>query len=138
MKKIKLKMPLNISNITITSDFAVVNDDQTYRTIIHNHPVFVLSFNFNRKVGGGYIEIDYEDERRVLRFLSKQSIATRLKIGFALIESGHLAQNILLVSESMNLNVVGLGGYHDKGLAKLINANYQSEKIIYVMAMGKP
>ena len=56
---------------------------------------------------------------------------------FALIEGGHLGQNIMLVAESMNLNIVGLGGYYDKALAKLININYQNEKIIYVMAVGK-
>ena len=56
---------------------------------------------------------------------------------FALIESGHLAQNIMLVAESMNLNMVALGGYYDKALAKLIDANYQNEKVLYVMAVGK-
>ncbi len=56
---------------------------------------------------------------------------------FSLIESGHLGQNLLLSAEYYNMNAVALGGFFDKELASLIKVNYEFEKPLYVIAMGK-
>lgn len=56
---------------------------------------------------------------------------------FALIESGHLAQNLLLVAEHYKFNAVPLGGYIDKEVAKMINIDYAFEKPLYIIALGK-
>lgn len=56
---------------------------------------------------------------------------------FALIESGHLAQNLLLMAENNNLNAIPLGGFFDKEIANLLKIDYSFEKPLYIIALGK-
>jgi len=55
---------------------------------------------------------------------------------FALLEGGHLAQNISLVAEYQGLKAVALGGYYDKKIAEMADFNYEEEKPIYIIALG--
>jgi SagB-type dehydrogenase family enzyme len=57
---------------------------------------------------------------------------------FALIECGHLAQNILLVAESLKLAAVALGGFLDRELAAFLELDYCWHKPLYVIALGHP
>lgn len=56
---------------------------------------------------------------------------------FALLEAGHLAQNIMLVTESMKLGSLALGGYQDTLLAQAIGIDNDEEKVVYLIAIGK-
>ncbi len=56
---------------------------------------------------------------------------------FALIEAGHLAQNLLLVAEAMNIKAVPLGGFYDNNLAKYLEIDYLYNKPLYVVGVGK-
>ena len=53
-----------------------------------------------------------------------------------LIESGHLIQNISLVSAGENISSLPLGGFYDDRLAKFIGVNQNDEPIIYGLALG--
>ncbi len=56
---------------------------------------------------------------------------------FALIESGHIAQNLLLVSTSLNLAVVSLGGFFDNALSSLIGVDGEREVALYAILIGR-
>ena len=55
---------------------------------------------------------------------------------FVLIEVGHLAQNVALVCEAMGLNSVCLGGFHEDGLAELLDVDRRREPVQYVILLG--
>ncbi|SRR6266566_19992 len=57
---------------------------------------------------------------------------------FALIESGHIAQNFYLVSTALGLGAVALGGFLDDQLNELLGINGVDEAVIYLMALGQP
>ncbi|OGZ27983.1 MAG: hypothetical protein A2427_01445 [Candidatus Nealsonbacteria bacterium RIFOXYC1_FULL_40_7] len=60
--------------------------------------------------------------------------------GYRLIlaESGHLAQNIYLVSEALHLGCCGLGGYIDYAINELLDIDGVNESVIYALVVGSP
>ena len=54
---------------------------------------------------------------------------------YALLECGHIAQNISLIACSLGLGTLMLGGYYNAGLSKLIE-NDKTELPLYVIAFG--
>ncbi len=67
---------------------------------------------------------------------------TRIKYGdrgyrYALIEAGHLGQNICLLASEHNLGSCPLGGYIDREVNKLLDVNLQREVALYLIAVGK-
>lgn len=67
---------------------------------------------------------------------------TRIKYGdkgyrLALIETGHLSQNILLLATEMGLDSCPLGGFIDKDVNNLLDVDLQKEVALYMIAIGK-
>lgn len=67
---------------------------------------------------------------------------TKVKYGdrgyrYSLIEAGHLAQNLYLLSTEKNLGACAIGGYLDSEFDKLLDINFQKEFTIYLIAVGK-
>ena len=56
---------------------------------------------------------------------------------YALIESGHLGQNICLLATELGLGSCALGGYMDSKVDKLLDINMQKEYSLYLIAVGK-
>jgi len=58
---------------------------------------------------------------------------------FILQESGHIAQNIYLVSEALNLKCCALGGFRisDEQIEKLLDIDGVTESLIYTAVIGK-
>lgn len=68
---------------------------------------------------------------------------TRFKYGergyrFALLDSGHLAQNIYLVATALGLGSVAIGGFLDDELNDMLALNGVDEAVVYLMAVGQP
>jgi SagB-type dehydrogenase family enzyme len=66
---------------------------------------------------------------------------TRFKYGlrgyrFALMESGHLVQNVLLASTALGLASVPLGGFYDRRVDELVGVDGVNESILYAVAIG--
>lgn len=66
---------------------------------------------------------------------------TRFKYGlrgyrFALLECGHLVQNLLLAATALDLAAVPLGGFYDRRLDELIGIDGVNESALYVVATG--
>lgn len=51
-------------------------------------------------------------------------------------ESGHLGQNIYLLSAALDLGCCAIGGYADDKLNKLLDIDGLNEAVIYVLAVG--
>lgn len=66
---------------------------------------------------------------------------TRFKYGlrgyrFALIEAGHLMQNLLLACTALHLPAVPIGGFYDRRLETLLGINGVDESVVYGAALG--
>lgn len=67
---------------------------------------------------------------------------TRIKYGdrgyrLALIEAGHLSQNMLLLATELGLGSCPLAGFVDSEMNKLLDINLQKEAALYMIAIGK-
>ncbi len=67
---------------------------------------------------------------------------TEIKYGergyrYVLMEAGHLAQNLYLVSEALNLGCCAIGGFLDDEINKLLDIDGKKESVIYLCGIGK-
>ena len=67
---------------------------------------------------------------------------TRIKYGdrgyrYTLIETGHLAQNVMLLATELGLGSCAIGGYIDNDIDILLDINIQKEHTLYLITIGK-
>jgi SagB-type dehydrogenase family enzyme len=77
----------------------------------------------------------------VLFVVSATFWRTRFKYGlrgyrFALLECGHLAQNLLLAATALGLAAVPLGGFYDRRVDRLLGLDGVNESALYMVAVG--
>ena len=68
---------------------------------------------------------------------------TRFKYGqrghrFALLEAGHLVQNLLLAATALGIAALPYGGFYDRSLDALVGADGLDECTVYVVFLGRP
>jgi SagB-type dehydrogenase family enzyme len=68
---------------------------------------------------------------------------TRFKYGvrgyrFALLEAGHVGQNVLLAATAFGLGAVPLGGYFDRLTDQFLGLDGVNESTLYTIALGRP
>ena len=68
---------------------------------------------------------------------------TRFKYGlrgyrFALLEAGHVGQNVLLAATALGLAAVPLGGYYDRRTDEFLGLDGVNESTLYTVAVGCP
>jgi SagB-type dehydrogenase family enzyme len=56
---------------------------------------------------------------------------------FALLEAGHVAQNINLVTTGLGLGSVNICGYFDRQVDDLLDLDGVTHSTIYIIAIGK-
>jgi SagB-type dehydrogenase family enzyme len=66
---------------------------------------------------------------------------TRFKYGlrgyrFALMEAGHVVQNVLLAATALGLGAVPLSGFYDRAMDELLDLDGVHESMIYAVAVG--
>jgi len=66
---------------------------------------------------------------------------TTLKYGdrgyrFALLEAGHIAQNVCLMAEELGLGALCVGGFYDREVEALVGIDGIDESVIYMVAVG--
>ena len=74
-------------------------------------------------------------------FLTAVFWRSRFKYGlrgyrFALLEAGHVAQNIVLMASSLGVPALPLGGYYDTCVEKLLGIDGVDESVVYGVALG--
>ncbi|MCX6358188.1 MAG: SagB/ThcOx family dehydrogenase [Armatimonadetes bacterium] len=57
---------------------------------------------------------------------------------FALLEAGHIAQNLLLAAEAQGLSGVAIGGFMDDPLNRLLGLDGVDEAALYAVMVGTP
>jgi SagB-type dehydrogenase family enzyme len=67
---------------------------------------------------------------------------TRFKYGlrgyrFALLEAGHVAQNIVLAAAALGLGAVPLGGFYDRPTDEFLELDGVNESTLYTVAVGR-
>jgi SagB-type dehydrogenase family enzyme len=67
---------------------------------------------------------------------------TRFKYGlrgyrFALLEAGHVAQNVLLAATGLELAAVPIGGFYDRRTDEFLDLDGVSESTVYTVAVGR-
>lgn len=56
---------------------------------------------------------------------------------YILIETGHIGQNLYLVSEAAGIKCRALGGTRDENIEKLLDIDGIGESVVYAVAVGK-
>jgi len=56
---------------------------------------------------------------------------------YALLEAGHLGQNVYLAATSMNMGACAVGAFVDDGINGMLGVDGQAEAAIYLLAVGK-
>ena len=56
---------------------------------------------------------------------------------YALLEAGHLGQNVYLAATSMNMGACAVGAFIDDGVNRMLGVDGKSEAAIYLLAVGK-
>ncbi len=87
---------------------------------------------------------EFVQDSSVLIFLTAVFWRTQNKYGergyrFILQESGHIAQNVYLLCEALNLKCCALGGFRisDEQIEKLLGIDGVTESLSYTLAVGK-
>jgi SagB-type dehydrogenase family enzyme len=57
---------------------------------------------------------------------------------YALLEAGHVAQNLNIVAGALNLGTCNVGGFFDDDLSSLLKLDLDSEVVAYAVALGIP
>ena len=57
---------------------------------------------------------------------------------YALLEAGHLVQNLNLAAVALGIGTVNLGGFYDDELAGLLRIDPETEICLYASACGRP
>ncbi len=55
---------------------------------------------------------------------------------FALLEAGHVAQNVALAAAALRLSCLPLGGFYDRDVDRLVGADGLDEATLYLVAIG--
>jgi SagB-type dehydrogenase family enzyme len=96
-----------------------------------------------QRVAACFVQSDLAHECAAVVLLSAVFVRSVFKYGdrgyrFALIESGHVAQNAILCAAGLGLTAVPVGGYDDRALDELLGFDGLSESTIYALLLGSP
>jgi SagB-type dehydrogenase family enzyme len=57
---------------------------------------------------------------------------------FALLEAGHVAQNVLLAAVALGLGAAPLGGFYDRAVDEVLGVDGVNESVLYAICLGQP
>lgn len=95
----------------------------------------------SRALADAFVQPDLLMEASLLIVITAQFARSTFKYKergyrFALIEAGHVAQNIDLVGEALKLGVVNIGGFLDRKLDALLKLDGIAHSCVYAIAIG--
>jgi SagB-type dehydrogenase family enzyme len=91
---------------------------------------------------GSMIFRDVAEEAAAVVVVTAMFWRTRFKYGlrgyrFALLEAGHVVQNLLLAAGAYGLGAVPIGGFYDRLLASVLGVDGVDEAPVYAACVGK-
>lgn len=107
----------------------------------HNLEV-VAQADFGAQIREALIQTEMSRDKVGYLAISASFWRSRFKYGlrgcrFAMIETGHVAQNILLAAEGLKIMAACLGGYYDFRVDRILRLDGVNETTVYVMAFSK-
>lgn len=90
---------------------------------------------------GAVVQPELVDNANVVFLIVAMFWRNRFKYGprayrFALLEAGHVGQNIALATEEAGLGSISIGGTYDRRIDELLQIDGVNESIVYTMAAG--
>jgi SagB-type dehydrogenase family enzyme len=113
-----------------------------YHYSVVNHALELLKTgNFSQSAGEYTFSQNIAEAACMLFIISAMFERTMFKYNergyrFVLLDAGHLAQNVCLISTAMHLGVLPIGGFLDDELNRLINIDGVHESVIYPLFVG--
>ena len=115
------------------------------RGMYHFHPfrrcLSLLGPLPGREAREALVDSSVLDHAGALLIVTAMFWRSRLKYGqrgyrFALLEAGHVAQNVVLAAAELDLHALPLGGFYDRRLDALVGADGLDEATVYAIAVG--
>jgi SagB-type dehydrogenase family enzyme len=113
-----------------------------YHYNVYNHSLESIRTEDSREFFKSICNSDWITNSSALVVLSCIPLRTCIKynnrgIRYILFEIGHIAQNIMLIAESLGLHTCAIGGFDDKKLAKYLKCEKTDEYPLYLITLGK-
>jgi SagB-type dehydrogenase family enzyme len=120
----------------------VPESSELVRTAADSRQALAATSPYSQPDEDGRVAVDVREAAAVLHL----SLDTRAVLGrygqrglrFALLEAGHLAQNVVLVATALGWSSITIGGFHDDVLAASSGLDGISELPIYLIPVGIP
>lgn len=98
--------------------------------------------DFTRTLSDALVQPDVAIRHSVMIFITAMFERSTFKYGergyrFALIEAGHVAQNISLVSTALGLSCLHVGGFFDSAIDDFLSLDGLLHSTIYIAAVGR-
>lgn len=97
--------------------------------------------DFSKKATKACLDQEAAQDAQVTFFISSIFARVSYKYGergyrYALIETGHVGQNIYLEAVSLGLGAVAMGAFYDDKVNELLGIEGKDEAVVYVLAVG--
>jgi SagB-type dehydrogenase family enzyme len=124
---------------------AVLHVDGVAAGVYHYHPyrhrLARLAPVTRAQVAATLVAPELAESAAVLLVVTAVFWRSRFKYGprgyrFALLEAGHLAQNVLLVAAAAGVSALPVGGFYDRSLDELVGADGLEEAVVYAVLIG--
>jgi SagB-type dehydrogenase family enzyme len=107
-----------------------------------NHLRFLLPGDHTRRISEAMVQPEIGQNASLMVFLTAVFERSVFKYGdrgyrFILLEAGHVAQNINLVSNALDLGCVNIGGFFDREIDEFLDLDGVTFSTIYMIAVGK-
>lgn len=94
-----------------------------------------------RQLAAALVDASVVEQAALVLVVTAVLWRTRFKYGargyrFALLEAGHVAQNVTLACAGLRLPVLPIGGFYDRSVDAVVGANSLDEVSLYVLAIG--
>lgn len=125
---------------------AIRNVESVSEGVYHFNPVYQqlerLSRSETRELCGSLFYPESVDNANLLLVISAVFLRTMKKYGprgyrYILLEAGHCAQNICLLSAECGLATLCLGGFRDSDMNRALGLDGRAEAVIYCIAVGE-
>ncbi len=119
--------------------------DDVDRSTFHYHPfrhrLELLEAFDETNVRAALVEPALAERSSLVIVITTMVWRVRFKYGlrgyrFALLEAGHVAQNVLLAAAALRLPALPVGGFYDRRVDDLVGADGLDEASIYVICIG--
>lgn len=99
--------------------------------------------DFSRQISEALVQKELPFSSSLILFITSLFERTTFKYGargyrFALLEAGHVAQNVSLAAVSLGLGAANLGGYFDRSIDALLGLDGVTHSTLYVVCIAAP